>query len=130
MNPFSCNSPIAFFAAESTIKSNSGKISSARVVAESVRAREDSSHHLEATLTGGNRAVPLVERPGLLEMPHTQWRWTMATEPEKWSGLATPRSNPTRRGRVTPERHKDLLLCVAFVVLLLWALGVGLGVLK
>lgn len=54
----------------------------------------------------------------------------MATEPERWAGGVLPHVRVERQRKVTPERQKDLLLCVAFVVLLLWALGVGLGLLK
>ena len=51
----------------------------------------------------------------------------MAMEPERWGHLAVPRDPPGGRGRPRPARHEDLYLCVALVVLLAWALVVGLG---
>jgi hypothetical protein len=83
--------------------------------------------HLKAVLAGGNRVVPVEEFADLLGISHTQWRWTMATEPERWNDLAIPHGRPEGRSGASPKRYEDLGLCVALVVLLVWALYVGLG---
>lgn len=51
----------------------------------------------------------------------------MATEPERWNGVAIPRDRPRARARPRPKKHEDFYLCVALAVLLVWALYVGLG---
>jgi hypothetical protein len=52
----------------------------------------------------------------------------MAMEPESWNGLPIPRGHAGGRDRLKPKkRHEDMVLCVALVVLLVWALVVGLG---
>jgi hypothetical protein len=51
----------------------------------------------------------------------------MATEPDRWNGLAIPGGHPGGRGKAKPKSHQDMYLCVAFVVLLAWALFVGVG---
>jgi hypothetical protein len=51
----------------------------------------------------------------------------MATEPERWNDLAIPRGRPGGRSRANLKGHEDMYLCVALVVLLVWALFVGLG---
>lgn len=53
----------------------------------------------------------------------------MATGPERWNNLPA-QGGPARRGKAQPEKNKDIYLCVAFFVLLAWALAVGLGVWK
>jgi len=51
----------------------------------------------------------------------------MAIEPERWNGVVIPRDRPRGRPRAKPKGHEDMYLCVALVVLLVWALYVGLG---
>lgn len=51
----------------------------------------------------------------------------MATQFEKRGGLTLPRSGPESLAPDKPKAHEELGLCVALVVLLVWALYVGLG---
>lgn len=48
-------------------------------------------------------------------------------EPEWWNDPVVPRDRPRGRARPRPKKHEDFYLCVALVVLLVWALVVGLG---
>ena len=79
---------------------------------------------------GGNQAIPVDDSPGRLGTSHSQWRLTMAIETERWDRLAIAQARPRGRAMAKPARHEDFYLCVALVVLLAWALAVGLGVLK
>ena len=51
----------------------------------------------------------------------------MTMEPDNWSGLSILGGRRGGRDRGKPKGRQDLYLCVALVVLLVWALFVGLG---
>ena len=51
----------------------------------------------------------------------------MAMEPERWDVLPIPQSRPKGRSKANLKGHEDAYLCVALVVLLVWALVMGLG---
>lgn len=51
----------------------------------------------------------------------------MAMGPERWDHLAIPHDRRRGQAKTKPAKHEDFYLCVVFVVLLAWALYVGLG---
>lgn len=59
--------------------------------------------------------------------PSTHGGWTMAMQSDRAGSLALGRGGPEIAATEKPKRHEELGLCLALIVLLGWALYVGLG---